>query len=214
MFYRSTFSFGVVALSAMLTSGLHADPPTSQPTTMPADTPAVGEVRKQLLDWDIQMPKMSLEQFRKTFHTENEREALYCDFLAIDNLESLKTEQAIRDKWGPDADAQFAHLTGYSTIEDDAVCQISVDGSHANVSWHLPNMKPEKFVKIDGHWLADNHAMFADWLKDDPQMETDKYPSGKLMKQLRADIGSGKYEDLASFIADFRAKWGMPPDGK
>jgi hypothetical protein len=196
-----------IAAIAMIALSVHADPTATQPTTLPADTPAVAELRQQLLDWDVNTPKMSLEEFRKTFHTENEREATYCDFLAIDNLETLKTEQAVRDKWGPAADAKFAHMTGMSTAEDDRVCHISVDGNHATVSWDLDGMKPEKFIKLDGHWLADNHTMFADWLKDDPTMETDKNPTGKLMKQVRSDIAADKYDDADGFIADFKKKW-------
>jgi len=197
-----------VLLLLMAFSAARAEPPATQP----ADSPQEKALREQLLKWDTDAPKMSLEAFRKTFHTENEREAVYTDWLAHEGWECNKTEQLIRDKWGPEADAKFAAFVGFSTLEQDRVCQIKVDGNHATVSWDIKDMKPEQFVKIDGQWYSDVHAMFDDWLKENPTMETDRRSTGKIMRTAREDIDSGKFDDVDSFLADFKTKW-ENPDG-
>jgi hypothetical protein len=183
------------------------------PATMPADSPAEKEVRQQMIAWDNDMPKMSLEQCRKCYYTQTEREATYADWQAHENWEANKTEQAVRDKWGPDADAKFAHIAGYSSREDDAVCHIKVDGNKATGTWDLKDMTPEILIKIDGHWLIDQHSEFDDWLKTNPTMETDRRSTGKLMQQAREDIASGKFDDADAFIADFKNKWENPQPG-
>ena len=198
-----------------LPAALRADEPATQPaaapSTQPADTPEVKEVRQQMLEWDADIAKMSLADFRKTFHTENDREAEYADFLAHDTWEAGKTEQAVRDKWGADADQQFCRLVGFTTREEDAVCAIKVDGNHAVASWdNIKDAKPEKMIKVDGHWLSDVHAMWDDWIAENPNMETDKHPMGKLMKQARDDIADGKFDDADSFVKDLQTKFQAP----
>jgi hypothetical protein len=195
----------------LMPHALRADGPATQPaaapSTQPADSPDVKEVRQQLLQWDADEAKMSLVDYRKTYHTENDREAEYADYLAHDTWETGKTEQAVRDKWGADADQQFCRLVGFSTREEDAVCAIKVDGNHATASWdNIKDMKPEKLIKVDGHWLTDVHAMWDDWIAEDPTMETDRRPTGKLMKQARDDISDGKFDDADSFVKDLQAK--------
>jgi hypothetical protein len=186
------------------------DAPSTQPSTRPVDTAAVKEVRDQMLAWDADIAKMSLEEFRKTFHTENDREAQYADFLAHDTWECGKTELAVRDKWGADADQQFSRLVGFTTIDEDRVCDIKVDGDHAVASWTIKDMKPEKLIKINGHWQSDVHAMWDDWIAENPTMETDKRPLGKLMKQERADLADGKFDDADSFMKDLQTKMAAP----
>ena len=198
---------------ALLVSSAYADEPATQPTTQPADTAEVKVVRQQLLAWDNDIPKMSLEECRKTFYTQNDREAVYSDWAAHEGWEANKTEQAVRDKWGPEADAKFAHLIGYTSREDDAVCHIQVDGDHATISWDLKDMTPQKLIKVDGKWLNDMHAEFQDQLKLDPNMETDRRDTAKLMTQAREDIASGKFDDADSFIADFKNKFESPAPG-
>jgi hypothetical protein len=180
------------------------------PTTAPIDSPAEKEVRQQIIAWDNDMPKMSLAECRKCYYTQTDREAVYTDWQAHENWEANKTEQAVRDKWGPEADAKFAHVAGYSSREDDAVCHIKVDGNRATLTWDLKDMTPEILIKIDGHWLIDQHSEFADWLKTDPTMETDRRSTGKLMRQAREDIAGGKFDDADAFIADFKNKWENP----
>jgi hypothetical protein len=195
---------------------LRADEPATQPaaavpSTQPADSADVKEVRQQMLEWDADLAKMSLADFRKTFHTENDREAEYADFLAHDTWEAGKTEQAVRDKWGADADQQFCRLVGFTTREEDATCTIKVDGNHAVASWdNIKDMKPEKMIKVDGHWQSDVHAMWDDWIAENPNMETDKNPIGKKMKQARDDIAAGKFDDADSFVGDLKAKMQAP----
>lgn len=184
--------------------------PATQPAaTQPAapDSPEVKAVRDQLLKWDADVATMSLADFRKTFHTENDREAQYTDFLAHEDWEFAKTEQAVRDKWGADADAQFCRVMGGSTDrEDDQICHIKVNGDHAVATWDIKDMKPEKFIKVDGQWLEDVHAMWDDWLADDPNMEINRRPLGKLMQQMRADLADGKYDDADAFNKDLQTR--------
>ena len=183
------------------------------PATQPADSPAMKEVRQQLLDWDKQTGKMSLEEVRKTFHTENDREATYFDWVAHEAWEASKTELAVREKWGPEGDAKFLHVQGGTTVEDDQACDINVDGNHAIASWKIEGTTPLPMIKIDGHWLVDGHATFERLRKDDPNPETDKHDSAALMKQARQDIDSGKFDDVDSFIADFQKKATAAPEG-
>jgi hypothetical protein len=180
--------------------------PAAAPSTRPVDTADVKEVRTQMLAWDTDIAKMSLEDFRKTFHTENDREAEYADFLAHDTWETGKTEQAVRDKWGAEADAQFCRLVGFTSREEDQVCEIKVDGDHAVASWTIKDMKPEKMIKVNGKWLCDVHALWDEWIAENPNMETEKRPLGKVMKDARSDIADGKYDDADSFVKDVQAK--------
>jgi hypothetical protein len=198
---------------ATMVSVAHAEVSATQPTTRLADSPQVQAVREQLLAWDRDYPKMSLEECRKTYYTQSDREAVYCDWEAHESWEANKTEQAVRDKWGPEADAKFAHIIGYTSREDDAVCHIQVEGDHAIISWDMKDMTPEKLVRVDGHWLIDMHSLFADRLKDDPNTETNRYSTGKMMARARQEIDSGKFDDADSFIADFKNKWDNPPPG-
>ena len=206
---RSSAKWQVLSIlaCAMLVGRVHADPAATQPSTMAADTAEVKEIRRQLLELDNTMPKMSLEEVRKTFHTANNHEATYADYLAHEVWEANKTEQAIRDKWGPSADEKFARITQFTTREDDAVCHIAVDGNTAIVSWDIKDMTPEKMIKEDGHWQMDMHAMWDDWIKNDPNLESDKRSTIKIMKQAREDIAAEKFDDADAFIADFKSKW-------
>jgi hypothetical protein len=189
---------------------VHAD---EQPTTQSADLPAVKEVRDKIVEWDKTYPTMSLEDVRKTFHTENDREAKYYDWMAHETWEGSKTEKAVRDKWGSDADAKYMHPQGGSTIEDDQVCTIKVDGDHAVASWKIENSQPLSMIKIDGHWLVDGHTMFEQGIKDNPNMDENTPSTARLMKKAREDIEAGKFDDADSFIADFQKNAGTPPGG-
>jgi hypothetical protein len=190
-----------------------ANPPATQPATPPTDSPEAKEVRKQLLQLDADQAKMSLFDYRATFHTENDREAEYADYLAHDSWEGGKTEQAVRDKWGADADAQFCRLVGFTSREEDAVSEIKVDGDHATITWTIKGSTPQKVIKVNGRWLSDVHAMFDDWLAQDPNMESNKRSTIKVMQQARADIDAGKFDDADSFIKDLQQKLAAPADG-
>jgi hypothetical protein len=200
--------FPIFLLAFVLSA--HADVPATQPTTKPVDTPEVKVVRDTLLQWDKDEGKMSLEQVRKLYHTDNDREAVYMDWLAHENWEEGKTEQAIRDKWGNAAAAQFAHLQDGSTFEDDQVCDIKVDDDRAVATWNIKDFTPLPMIRVDGKWLVDGHAMFEQGLKGNPKMETDRQSTGKLMKSARDDIEQGKFDDADSFLADFKKKLGEP----
>ena len=207
----------VILLGANLLTGTAipalADPPASQPATAPTDAAEIKTIRNTLVDWDTNSAKMSLAEMRQTYHTENDREAVYADWLAHESWEAAKTEQAVRDKWGADGDTQFARAIGGSTREEDQVCDVKIDGNHATVSWNIKEMKPQSLIKVDGHWLTDLHAMFDGWLKDDPNMETDHRPTGKLMKQAVEDINADKFDDVESFVKDFQTKLQSPTEG-
>jgi hypothetical protein len=179
------------------------------PATQPSDAPEVKAIRDQLLDWDKKAPTMSLEETRKEFHSDNDKEARYLDFMAHESWEAAKTQQAVRDKWGAEAETRFAHLLGSSTAEDDQVCTIKVDGDHATVSWdNIKNSSPVAMIKVDGHWFADGHALYAQATADNPNQEPEQHPMGKVMKQAREDLTAGKFDDADAFIADFKSKIG------
>jgi hypothetical protein len=203
-------SFPILVIAFALSA--RADMQATQPTILPVDTPEVKAVRDSLLQWDKDEGKMSLEEVRKLYHTDNDREAVYMDWLAHENWEEGKTEQAIRDKWGSAAAAEFAHLQDGSTYEDDQVCDIKVDGDRAVASWNIKDSTPLPMIKVDGKWFVDGHAMFEQGLKDNPNMETDRQSTGKLMKSARDDIEQGKFDDADSFLADFKKKL-TSPDG-
>jgi hypothetical protein len=202
-----------ITLTALASMAL-ADPPATQPGTQPgkpdADSPEVKAVRDQLVQWDKTQATNTLEQERKTYHTENDKEAQYLDFVAHDNWEEGKAQKAVRDKWGPDVEAKFAHIIGASTQEDDAVCGITVDGNSATATWdNIKGATPLKLIKVDGHWLVDGHALYAEAVKDDPNSPPVENPSGPMMKQVVKDIADGKFDDADSFLADFKAKLGQ-----
>jgi hypothetical protein len=180
------------------------------PATQPADSPEVKEVRKAILDRDDSAAKLSLEDFRKTYYTETDREAVYCDRVAHDGWEAGRVEQLVRDKWGSKADADFAHFCGFSSREDDQVCHISVDGDHAVVTWDIKAAPPESLIKINGRWLTDMHAMFEKHQKENPNFDAIHFPIARFFSSARADIDAGKYDDADAFMADFKAKLGNP----
>ena len=120
--------------------------------------------------------------------------------------EEGKTQFAVRSKWGPKTEAEFAHANSTDTIEDDQTAEIKVDGNTAVVIFTTKEISPTSLIKVDGHWLVDIHAMFDLVIKDDPQGDKDHVSTGKLMKQLRADIAAGKFDDADSFINDFQAR--------
>jgi hypothetical protein len=218
----------ILAFGAManLSAGwVRADPPESKPAAdakpaeakpaaAPVDSPEVKEVRDQLIDWDKNDAKMTLEQERKCYHTDNDKEAQFMDFVAHENWEESKTQQAVRDKWGPEAEAKFAHLLSGSTIEDDQVCDIKVDGNHAVATWsNIKDSTPLTLVKIDGKWLVDGHAMYEEAVKDDPAKAPEQHGTARIMKQATADIADGKFDDADGFLSDFKAKLGQSQDG-
>jgi hypothetical protein len=180
------------------------------PATQPADSPETKEVRQAILDRDDSAAKLSLEEFRKTYYTQTEREAVYCDRLAHDGWEAGKVEQRVRDKWGPKADADFAHFCGFSSREDDAVCHIQVDGDHAVLSWDIKGTAPESLVRINGRWFTDMHAMFEKHQKENPNFDAIHFPIARFFTSARTDIDAGKYDDADAFMADFKAKLGDP----
>lgn len=193
------------AASALLPPNARAD--------APADNPEVKAVRDVLLDWDKNDAKWSLEQERKCYHTENDKEATYLDFVAHENWEEAKLQQAVRDKWGAEAEAKFAHFLTASTLEDDQVCEIKVDGDHATVTWaDIKDSTPLAMIKVDGKWLVDGHAMYQEATKDDATKAPDMHPTGKVMKQAVADIAAGKFDDVDEFMADFKTKYTASPD--
>jgi hypothetical protein len=200
---RVFIAAGLVMAAA---AAVHADAPATQPVGSPADSPDVKAIRDQLLKWDKEAADMSLEDMRKTYHTENDREAKYLDFVAHETWEACKTEKAVREKWGADADAKFSHSIGMSTFEDDQKADIKIDGDHATVTWSYKESTPLSMIKVDGHWLNDAHAMFEAGLKEDPNIESEKHSQAKLMKQARDDISAGKFDDADAFIADFKTK--------
>jgi hypothetical protein len=180
----------------------------------PADTPEVKTLRDLLLDWDKNDAKWSLEQERKCYHTTTDKEATYLDYIAHENWEEAKLQQAVRDKWGADAEAKFAHFLSASTLEDDQVCEIKIDGDNATVTWaNIKDSTPLKMVKVDGHWLVDGHALYEEAVKEDPTKAPNQPPMGKIMKQSAADIAAGKFDDIDEFMSDFKAKYTADPDG-
>lgn len=212
--HRHLYAFGGILLAIMLApqpSSAQDAPPATQPTTQPvADTAAQKEVRDRMLDWDTNAFKLSLVDFRKTFHTENEREATYADYLAHDQWEVLKTEMMIRDKWGPEGDQQFASLMGFTTKEQDLAAHIEIDGNHATITWDIKDSRPDKMIKVNGVWLDDVHALWDDMQAENPNFETEHPNSAPLMKQVRADIKDGKYDDADSCIKDIKTKLENP----
>jgi predicted RNA-binding protein Jag len=178
-----------------------------------ADNAMQKEVRDRMLDWDDNAFKLSLVDFRKTFYTENEREATYADYLAHDQWEVLKTEMAIRQKWGAEADAQFASMMGFTTREQDLAAHIEVTDNHAVITWDIKDSRPDKMIKVDGKWLDDVHALWDQMLADDPNFETNHVTNAPLMKQIRADIADGKYDDADSCIKDIKTKLENPNPG-
>jgi hypothetical protein len=175
-----------------------------------ADTPAQKEVRDAMLNWDDNASKLSLADFRKTFHTENEREAVYADYAAHHEWEVLKTEMVIRQKWGPEADAQFAELMGFTTREQDLSAHIEVNGDHAVITWDIKDSHPDHMIKVDGKWQDDIHGLWDDMVADNPNFETEHPATNPLMKQIRADIADGKYDDADSCIKDVKTKLENP----
>jgi hypothetical protein len=199
----------IVAFSAVATlCGTHAH------ADAPVDTPEVKAVRDLLLDWDKNDPKMSLEEARKCYHTTNDKEATFFDYIAHENWEEAKLQQAVRDKWGAQAEAKFAHYQGGSTLEDDQICQIKVDGDHATVTWpDIKDATPLQLIKVDGKWLVDGHALYEEAVKDDPTKAPAQPANAKLYKQAAADIVAGKFDDVDEFISDFKAKSAASTDG-
>jgi hypothetical protein len=193
----------------LLIAAVHADPPATQS----AESAEIKEVRRAILDRDDAAPKMSLQDYRKTYFTQNDREAIFCDRQAHDAWEAGRTEEAVREKWGVAADAAFAHQCGFTSPEDDQVCHVKVDGDHAVISWDLKGTEPEELIKVDGQWLTDMHAMFERHLKENPDFDSMRFPIAKLFKDARADIDSGKFDDVDSFLADFKTKMEMPQVG-
>jgi hypothetical protein len=176
------------------------------PTSQPADSPEVKNLRQQLVDWNTQAATMSLADLRKVIHTENDREAVYCDWMAHEMWEESKTQAAVRKKWGPDAEAKFAHANNTDTIEDDQTASIKIDGDRAVVTFGAKEILPTSVVRIDGRWLIDMHAMFDVILKDNPNGDKDHISTGKLMQQAAADIAADKFDDADAFMKDFQAK--------
>jgi hypothetical protein len=186
---------------------------TTAPTTAPVDSPDAVAVRQQLTDWDKSGATISLADLRKFYHTTTDREASFMDRIAHENWEECKTERAILSTWGLDAQKQFAHLLGDSILQDDEVCKVKVDGEHAVVSWDIKEIADLPMIKIGSHWFADGHVLFEDAIKDDPDVETNRHSDLKLVKQARADITSGKFDDFDSFFADFKQKMDAPTGG-
>jgi len=194
---------------------LRADAPATKPVAAAdnGDSPEVKVVRDTLLDWDKNTFKHTLEQERKLYHTTNDREASFMDFVAHENWEESKTQEVVRQKWGAEAEAEFAHFLAGSTLEDDRNCKIKVDGDHATVTWeNIKDSTPLHLIKVDGHWLVDGHAMYEEATKDDPTKEPDQIPTVKLMKQFAEDIKAGKYDDADAFMDDVKSKF-KPGDG-
>ena len=195
--------------TAIPCTSLRADAPATKPAAVAdnGDTPEVKVVRDTLLDWDKNMFKHSLEEERKLYHTTNDKEATFMDSVAHQNWEESKTQEAVRQKWGAEAEANFAHFLQGSTLADDKVSKISVDGDHATVTWEkIEGSTPLPLIKVDGHWLVDGHAMYEEATKDDPTKEPEMPPTVKLMKQFADDIKAGKFEDADAFMDEFKSK--------
>ena len=197
-----------LGITAGLPCGVFAaDAPATQPAAANGDSPEVKIVRDTIIDWDKTVFKHTLEQERKLYHTSDEKEAKFMDFVAHENWEESKTQEIVRQKWGAEAETNFAHFFAGSTMADDKVCKIKVDGDHATISWdNIKDSTPLQLVKVDGHWLVDGHAMYEEATKDDPTKEPDQPPTAKLMKQFADDIKAGKYEDADAFMDDLKSK--------
>ena len=216
--YIGTAAAGVCSLAF---SPAMADPPATRPAAISStqaaardDTPEVKAIREVLIGWDKTTPKNSLEDERNSYHCDNQKEARFMDFLARENLEESRVQQAVRDKWGVEAEAKFAHFLGGTTLEDDRVCTIKIDGEHAQVNWDtISEGSPLPLIKVDSHWLVDVHALYAQAVKDDPTSEPQTHSAARVMKQAMADIVSAKFDGFDSFFDDFKGKYGSLPDG-
>jgi hypothetical protein len=180
------------------------------PTTAPAgeaDKAAVKQIRESLEHWNKACADWSLADVRKIYHTENEREATYADYVAHECWEDAKTQKLVRDKWGAEAEAKFAHIFGTDTLEDDLSADITVNGDHATVQWKTKDIQRTPMIKIDGNWVIDIHPIFQDALKNNPHVDENPLTTGKLMKQAATDIKDGKFDDADSFLADFKKNY-------
>jgi hypothetical protein len=98
-------------------------------------------------------------------------------------------------------------MVGADTIEDDQSAKITVEGDHATVTFKPKEIQATSLIKVDGKWLIDMHAMFTQFLKQNPDLDTNNLQTAKLMKQTATDIKDGKFDDADSFFADFKAKY-------
>jgi hypothetical protein len=182
-----------------------ADPPTTAPAAN--EDPAAKEVRDTLVQWNKLSPTWTLAELRKIEHTENDREAIYSDYIAHEGWEECKVQKAVRDKWGSEAEAKFAHICTTDTIEDDQAADVTVDGNKAQVTFKAKEITPLPMIKIDGHWLLDMHTFFDQQSKDNADFDKNNVHTATLMKQAAADIAAGKFDDADAFLADFKTKF-------
>jgi hypothetical protein len=202
--YLAFLAVASVSLLPWITSA-NGNTPATAPVT--ADTPAVKELRDTLVQWNKVCSTWTEADFRKLYYTANARESTHTDYEARQDWEQGKTQQLVRDKWGPRAEAEFAHIYGTDTIEDDQTANITVTGDHATITWSGKDIEKTAMIKINGHWLMDMHATFARDLAEDPQAETDGVKMEALMKQAAADIVAGKFKNGDAFVDDFEKKY-------
>jgi hypothetical protein len=185
-----------------LTALVHAD----GPTTAPADSPAVKEVRDTFIDWNKKCAGWTLAQVRQIFHTTTDREAIFADFTAHEVWEESRTQRAVLEKWGAEVEAKFAHADGTDTVTDDLAADITVDGDHATVTFKVKEIQAVPMIKVGGHWLMDMHAMCEGLEKANPDYDKNLTGTAKLMKQAAADITANKFDDADAFLADIKPK--------
>jgi hypothetical protein len=202
--------FVVALLLCLLANLAHADTPTTAPI---ADTPAVKELRDTLIQWNTVCSTWTEADYRKLYYTANPKESAHTDYEARQDWEQGKTQQLIREKWGPLIEARFAHAYSTDTIEDDQTAQITVNGDHATIVWQEKVIEKTQMIKVDGHWLMDMHATFDRDLVEDPEPEKDGEKMENLMKQCAADIAVGTFKDPNAFIRDFEKKYDLLMDG-
>jgi hypothetical protein len=178
--------------------------PTSAPV---ADAPGVHELRDTLVKWNTDCASWTEPEFRKLYHTVNPREATLTDFQARDDYEQSKTQKLIRDKWGPAAEARFAHLYLTDTAEDDQTADITITGDHALIIWKVQDIEKTHMIKTAGRWLMNVHPTFEQELAADPNPKEDDVKIESLMRQATADITAGKYKTATAFLADFEPKY-------
>jgi hypothetical protein len=219
----------VTATIILLALGLFAAPakaagPATKPTTTPAiaDAPEIARIRKQLIDFKLRIPPPSYADFRALFHTETERDATFCGFLAEFAGDEWRTRQAVRRTWGTAAETRFAHFYHTDSTGDDQECDIRLSGIRGEIVWKAKEIDPTPLIKSKGEWKIDGHLLAERAIEIGERakkVDTDIFvsitippPEDKRLEMLPRDIDQGGFKNESAFFFFLNQSRSAPRD--
>jgi hypothetical protein len=140
------------ALAAILLPAWASAQPTTQPTTTDSVT-SRASAKLAMLGWHIE--DWTSAEAQKAYHATTDEQKKLAQAMSEQLVAEAKLQKAVRDKWGKDAEATFAHLIGGTTHEDDQAATETGDGDHAIIHWSVDGVGPMFMVRVNNQWKID-----------------------------------------------------------